>query len=158
MLPDGRSLVETVGRERFRIDEWSVRDGYVIASTTALPDLEPTIYSPPLSTLGGNLTTSVLANTAPETLSTNELIYLTRCFVQSLRSVPWLSARLRDNELEDQLARVDHRGDAVKFAWWLGSKMPMEEGEAYTLLLQSGVRELYCVLGSWIGEMERQSW
>jgi len=75
-----------------------------------------------------------------------------------LRSVPWLSARLRDNELEDQLARVDHRGDAVKFAWWLGSKMPMEEGEAYTLLLQSGVRELYCVLGSWIGEMERQSW
>jgi hypothetical protein len=157
MLPDGRSLVETIGRERFKIDEWSVRDGYVVARTIALPDLDPTIYVPP-SSMGGNLTTSVLANTAPESLSTNELIYLTRCFVQSLRNVPWLSARLRDNELEDQLSRVDQRGDAVKFAWWVGSKMPMEEGEAYTLLLQSGVRELFCVLGNWIGEMENQSW
>ena len=36
--------------------------------------------------------------------------------------------------------------------------MPMEVGESYSLLLQGGVRELYCVLGQWIGEMERQSW
>lgn len=158
MLPDGRSLVETIGRERFKIHEWSVRDGYIVARTSPLPDLEPTIYVPPPSNFVGNLTTSVLANTAPETLTTNQLIYLTRCFVQSLRSVTWLSARLRDNELEDQLARLDSRGDAVKFAWWVSSKMPMEEGEAYSLLLQTGVRELYCVLGSWVGEMERQSW
>ena len=70
----------------------------------------------------------------------------------------WLSTRMRDNEVDEQLARLDSRGDAVRFAWWVGSKMPMEEGEAYSLLLQGGVRELYCLLGRWIGEMERQSW
>ena len=158
MLHDGRSLVETIGRERFQIQDWSVRDGYIVAKTIPLPDLEPTIYTSPPSEIISGLTTSVLANTSPDQLSTNELIYLTRCFVQSLRNVAWLSARLRDNELEEQLLRLDSRGDAVRFAWWVGSKMPMEEGEAYTLLLQTSVRELYCVLGSWIGEMERQSW
>lgn len=158
MLPDGRSLVETIGRERFQIQDWSVRDGYIVAKTSTLPDLEPTIYTSPPPDVVACLTTSILANISPENLSTNELIYLTRCFVQSLRSVAWLSARLRDNELEEQLLRLDSRGDAVRFAWWVGSKMPMEEGEAYTLLLQSSVRELYCVLGGWIGEMERQSW
>jgi len=155
MLPDGRSLVETIGRERFQIHEWSFRDGYVIAKITLLPDLEPSVYQ---HYPDNTLTTAVLTATPPETLSTNDLIYLTRRFVQSLRSVPWLSARLRDNELEEQLARLDSRGDAVRFAWWVGSKMPMDEGEAYSLLLQGGVRELYCVLGRWIGEMERQSW
>jgi len=159
MLPDGRSLVETIGRERFQIQAWSVRDGYIVAKTNPLPDLEPTIYCPPpTNVVAGGLTTSVLADTPPDHLSLNELIYLTRCFVQSLRSITWLSARLRGNELEEQLMRLDSRGDAVRFAWWVGSKMPMEEGEAYTLLLQPGVRELYCVLGSWIGEMERQTW
>jgi len=158
MLPDGRSLVETIGRERFQIQAWSVRDGYIVAKTNPLPDLEPTIYSPPSTDVVAGLTTSVLADTPPDHLSLNELIYLTRCFVQSLRSITWLSARLRGNELEEQLMRLDSRGDAVRFAWWVGSKMPMEEGEAYTLLLQPGVRELYCVLGSWIGEMERQTW
>jgi hypothetical protein len=158
MLPDGRSLVETVGRERFRIHDWSVRDGYIVAKTTSLPDLEPYIYSPPSPDVVVGLTTNLLANTSPEELPTNELVYLTRLFVQELRRVPWLSARLQEPELEEQLRRLDSRDDAVRFAWWVGSKMPMEEREAYTLLLQTGVRELFCVLGSWIGEMERQSW
>ena len=156
MLPDGRSLVETIGRERFSISDWSVRDGYIVARTNPLPDLEPHLYRPPNP--DAQLTTSMLTNTAAETLGTNELIFLTRCFVQSLRSVAWLSSRMRDNEVDEQLARLDSRGDAVRFAWWVGSKMPMEEGEAYSLLLQTGVRELYCLLGRWIGEMERQSW
>ena len=156
MLPDGRSLVETVGRERFSIQEWSVRDGYIVARTRAIPDLEPTIYTPPPIIEG--LTTSVLANTSLDSLSTNELIYLTRCFVQSFRSVASLSPRMRDNEVDDQLSRLDSGGDAGRFAWWVGSKMPMEAREAYSLLLQGGVRELYCVLGYWIGELERQSW
>lgn len=156
MLPDGRSLVETIGRERFSIHEWSVRDGYIVARTTPLPDLEPTRYIPPTITAG--LTTSLLANTTTDSLSTNELIYLTRCFVQSLRNVTRLSTRMNENEVEYQLSRLDMRGDAVRFGWWVGSKMPMEPGEAYSLLLQGGVRELYCLLGRWIGEMERQSW
>lgn len=157
-LADGRSLVETVGRERFSIQEWSVRDGYIVAKTNTLPDLEPTIYVPPTEDMMAGLTTSVLANVSPDSLTTNELIYLTRCFVQSLRSVPWLSTRTSDNEVDEQLSRLDSRGDAVRFAWWVGSKIPIEESEAYSLLLQGGVRELYCVLGRWIGEMERQSW
>ena len=47
--------------------------------------------------------------------------------MQSLRSVAWLSSRMRDNEVDEQLARLDSGGDAVRFAWWVGSKMPMEE-------------------------------
>ena len=156
MLPDGRSLVETVGRERFTIHEWSVRDGYIIARTNTLPELEPTTYAPPITP--DNIATSVLANTSPDSLSTDELIYLTRCFVESLRNVTWLSPRMRDNEVDNHLARLDLRGDVVRFAWWVGSKMPMDEAEAYSLLLQGGVRELYCILGQWIGELERQSW
>jgi hypothetical protein len=156
MLPDGRSLVETVGRERFSIQEWSVRDGYVVARTKTLPDLEPSIYIPPPITEG--LTTSVLVNTSPDSLSTNELIYLTRCFVQSLRNFASLSPRMTNNEIDDQLSRLDSGGDAVRFAWWVGSKMPLENVELYSLLLQGGVHELYCVLGQWIGGMERQSW
>ena len=113
MLPDGRSLVETVGRERFSIQEWSVRDGYVVARTKILPDLEPTIYiTPPITEA---LTTSVLANTSPDSLSTNELIYLTRCFVQSLRNVASLSPRMSDNEVDDQLLRLDSGGRCCSF-------------------------------------------
>ena len=158
LLPDGRSLVETIGRERFSISDWSVRDGYIVARTHPLPDLEPHLYNPPSLDVVPGLTTSILTNTLPETLGTNELIYLTRSFVQSLRRVAWLSARMRDNEVDEQLRRLDSRGDAVRFAWWVGSKMPMEEEEAYSLLLQGGVRELYCLIGRWIGDMERQSW
>jgi Lon protease-like protein len=156
MLPDGRSLVETVGRERFSIHEWSVRDGYVVARTTPVPDLEPMRYIPPTMTAG--LTTSLLANTTTDSLSTNELIYLTKCFVQSLRNITRLSTSMSDNEVDYQLSRLDMRGDAVRFGWWVASKMPLEHGEAYSLLLQGGVRELYCLLGRWIGDLERQSW
>jgi hypothetical protein len=65
---------------------------------------------------------------------------------------------MRENEVDGVLGRLDRGGDAVKFAWWVGSKIPVEEGEGYSLLLQTGVRELYVVIGRWIGEMERQSW
>jgi len=158
MLPDGRSLVETVGRERFAIEQWSVRDGYIVAKTRVLPDIEPTVYTPPIT--ASTLTSAMLVEDhGVDALTTNELIYLTRCFVQSLRQVAWSpAARRRDNEVDGALARLDEGGDAVKFAWWVGSKIPVEEVEGYSLLLQSGVRELYCVIGRWIGEMERQSW
>jgi hypothetical protein len=158
ILPDGRSLVETVGRERFEIEQWSVRDGYIVAKTHVLPDLEPTVYIPPPSAPA--LTSSVLAaDGGAEGLSTMELIFLTRCFVQSLRNVAWTpAARMRENEVDGVLGRLDRGGDAVKFAWWVGSKIPVEEGEGYSLLLQTGVRELFVVIGRWIGEMERQSW
>lgn len=158
MLPDGRSLVETVGRERFEIEQWSVRDGYIVAKTHVLPDLEPTVYIAPPS--ASALTSSVLAaDGGAEGLSTMELIFLTRCFVQSLRNVAWTpAARMRENEVDGVLGRLDRGGDAVKFAWWVGSKIPVEEGEGYSLLLQTGVRELFVVIGRWIGEMERQSW
>ena len=158
MLPDGRSLVETVGRERFAIEQWSVRDGYIVAKTHVLPDIEPTVYTPP--TTASTLTSAMLVEgRGVDALTTRELIYLTRRFVQSLRHVAWTpAARVRDNEVDRALARLDEGGDAVKFAWWVGSKIPVEEVEGYSLLLQGGVRELYCVIGRWIGEMESQSW
>lgn len=158
MLPDGRILIEAIGRERFCISEWAIRDGYIVARTTSLPDPEPRIYIPPPNDVMYGLTASVMATKNLDLFSTNELIYLTRRFIESLRRVATIGRLLSDNEIGEQLAKLDSRGDAVQFAWWAGSKMPVIEEEAYGLLLQSGTRELYCVLGRWIGELERQSW
>ena len=36
VLPDGCLLVETVGRERFSIQEWSVQDEYIVGKTYRL--------------------------------------------------------------------------------------------------------------------------
>lgn len=40
-LPDGRSLIDTIGRERFRIVEREELDGYFIARTQRVQDEEP---------------------------------------------------------------------------------------------------------------------
>jgi len=158
LLPDGRSLIKTIGRERFKIREWSIKDGYVVARTTILPDIERTIYTPPLETSAGYLRYPLLVNVAPENLTTNQLIYLTRTFAQSLRSSPRLSRRLRDDQLVAQLARLDSGGDPVVFAFWVGINMPMHEAEGYRLLMTRTVRDVYFLVWCWIGEMERQSW
>jgi ATP-dependent protease La (LON) substrate-binding domain len=158
LLPDGRSLIETIGRERFKIREWSIKDGYVVARTSSLPDIERTVYVPPPGIDTGYLRCPVLVNVAPETLTTNELIYLTRTFVQSLRNSPRLSHRLRDDELVAQLERLDSGGDPVVFAFWVGINMPMHEVEGYRMFKQSTVREVYFLVCSWIREMERQNW
>ena len=159
MLPDGRSLVETIGRERFRISDWSVRDGYIIARTHVLPDLEPTMYVPPSPPVRGMLSPAILRERNAEEFGTVELVWLTRCFVEGLRNVEEIGRSPRGRaEVEGMIEELDRTGDAVKFGWWVGSKLPLREDAGYELLLQSGVREIYLLLGNWIGEMERQTW
>ena len=87
----------------------------------------------------------------------SELIYMTRYFVQSLRDVGVLKLHFRDDEIDEQLEKLDSGGDEVMFAWWVGSKMPVNEYWLYYLLLQTGAKELYYVLHHWIRWMEK-SW
>ncbi|KAI9848353.1 MAG: hypothetical protein M1838_000539, partial [Thelocarpon superellum] len=39
MMPDGRSLIETVGVSRFKVNDWGLRDGYTVANVTRFDDM-----------------------------------------------------------------------------------------------------------------------
>ena len=41
-MPDGRALVETVGKRRFRVKEKSIKDGYNVANVEWISDIEIT--------------------------------------------------------------------------------------------------------------------
>jgi Lon protease-like protein len=154
-LPDGRSLIETVGSYRFRVIERGMRDGYNVGKVERIDDLDPeqeeelerkAISRAQLNNADAN-------NPRMEEPTTAELIATAREFIESLRngSAPWILQRLNSayGEMPDNPAG---------FSFWVASVIPVDESEKSKLLEIRSVRERLKLINSWINQLREQWW
>lgn len=171
LLPDGRSLLETVGVSRFRVVKHSVLDGYTVGkiervsdiSITEEEDIEATeTSSAPKETSQGHIEYSPGGSSSGEcsevhpppeldSLSTQELMNLGTSFIKKMQdqSAPWLHRSVVN-------AYGDCPTDAALFPWWFASVVPTSDAEKYRMLLTSSVRERLKMCVGWTKELEAQ--
>ncbi|MCJ1484645.1 hypothetical protein MMC06_004818 [Schaereria dolodes] len=154
IMPDGRSLIETVGLSRFKVKDWSMLDGYIVGDIERVNDvslaeeenieaMETSIASPPPSDLIGQL----------DRLSTRELLEIGTEFVGRMRaaSAPWLH--------ENVIASYGHPpDDPALFPYWFASILPIADDEKYKLLSTTSVRERLKITARWVKRIEAQRW
>ncbi|RUS16730.1 PUA-like domain-containing protein [Jimgerdemannia flammicorona] len=150
VLPDGRSLVGTVGSHRFRVVERGSRDGYSTGKIERIEDVDPSEEEQMERQI-------VEANQyLPEyerQLSTAEMITKARAFIDALKntSAPWLLQRLSTTygEMPE---------DPCEFAWWCAALMPVEEFDKYKILQTTTVRDRMLIINGWIDTLREQWW
>jgi len=158
LLPDGRSLVIATGISRFKVLEAGELDGYHIARTERVDDInladeerleatETAAAAIPDPSLGPNAEPSL------DSLSTQELVALSRDFIRRQRSAgaPWLHPRV-------MLAYGPVPTDAARFPWWFASILPISEEEKYPILSARSVRERLKISARWARELEARDW
>lgn len=158
LLPDGRSLVIATGVSRFKVLEAGELDGYHIARTERVDDLnladeerleatETAAAAIPDPSLGPN------SEPPLESLSTQELLALVRDFIRKQRQAgaPWLHPRV-------MLAYGPVPTDAARFPWWFASILPISEEEKYPILSARSVRERLKISARWARELEARDW
>lgn len=158
LLPDGRSLVIATGISRFKVLEAGELDGYHVARTERVDDInladeerleatETAAAAIPDPSLGPN------AEPPLDSLSTQELVALSRDFIRKQRSAgaPWLHPRV-------MLAYGPVPTDAARFPWWFASILPISEEEKYPILSARSVRERLKISARWARELEARDW
>lgn len=173
-FPDGRSLLETQGVSRFRINQHSWLDGYVLGKIEKIDDIslleEEELES--LETRRGQgvqdfaqfhpqqqerilalSASGVLTVDDLDTMSTRELVQVGVDFVTRMRaqSVAWLTARVLQIFGECPT-------DPAIFPWWFASVLPVHDDEKYRLLGISSVRQRLKICCRWIVEWESSRW
>ncbi|KAL3425687.1 ATP-dependent protease La domain-containing protein [Phlyctema vagabunda] len=174
MMPDGRSLIETVGVSRFRVLRHGSLDGYTVGKIERVDDISIAAEE----TLEASETLAVSSNTrhfsaqdhfgAPphharprsqnlrdlDAMSTQDLMNAATGFVKRMReqSAPWLHNRVFQayGDMPDE--------DPALFPWWFASVLPIVDGEKYRLLSTSSVRERLKICCGWIMRIEAQRW
>ncbi|KAL8835700.1 MAG: hypothetical protein Q9170_003202 [Blastenia crenularia] len=154
MMPDGRSLIETVGLSRFRVKSWDMLDGYIVGNIERLDDvplaeeeqIEATETShPPASStdLGAQI----------DQMSTQQLHRLSVDFVMRMRaaSASWLHDRVI-------AAYGPIPEDPAIFPYWLASVLPIAEEEKYKLIPTTSVRDRLKITARWVRRIEAQRW
>lgn len=174
LLPDGRSLIETVGVSRFRVLRHSMLDGYTVGKIERISDISiteeeaieaaetsssskaassqgPIEFSPHLTAAGGSAEHSQTVDL--DSLSTQELLNRGTSFIKKMQdqSAPWLHRSVVN-------AYGDCPHDAALFPWWFASVVPASNAEKYRMLLTSSVRERLKMCVGWTEEMEAQTW
>ncbi|MCJ1254514.1 hypothetical protein MMC24_002329 [Lignoscripta atroalba] len=154
IMPDGRSLLETVGVSRFKVKNWSMLDGYVVGNIERIDDIplaeeehieasETNSAPPPPNDLLGQL----------DHLSTRELLQIGTTFIAKMRaaSAPWLH--------ENVIAAYGNPpDDPASFPYWFASILPIADDEKYKLLPTTSVRERLKITARWVKRIEAQRW
>ncbi|KAL2076211.1 hypothetical protein VTL71DRAFT_1154 [Oculimacula yallundae] len=171
LMPDGRSLIETVGVSRFRVLKHGTLDGYTIGKIERVDDIDlaaeealearETSPSSPHSISAQDHFDAPPHHTTPnspqaskiDTMSTHALFELGVAFVKKMRekSAPWLHARVFQ-------AYGECPDDPALFPWWFASVLPTAETEKYKLLMTNSVRQRLKICAGWITEIEAQDW
>lgn len=154
-LEDGRSLVETHGEDRFRLERWGVRDGYMVGHVELLPD-DGTDGDSEEEDNGSLMTAAELGITLSEedvNMSIEELLAEASDFIANLRngSAPWLLQRV-------ELTHGEVPNDPTVFAFWVASLIPVDEEEKYLLLKARGVRTRLRIILHWVRKLQTQWW
>lgn len=154
MIPDGRSLLESIGVSRFRVRDWTVHDGYIVGNVERIDDIS----------LAEEERIEATETTAPpaarndplgqvEHMSTQELLRIGKDFIAKMRaaSAPWLHERV----LASYGAPPD---DPALFPYWFASILPISDDEKYKLLPTTSVRERLKITARWVRRIETQRW
>jgi hypothetical protein len=172
LIPDGRSLIETVGVSRFRVLQHGTLDGYTVGKIERVDDIsiaeeEALEASETSSSSAMSPSRHQSAPPAPpqrlsnsngqpptldfDTMSTQDLMILSTSFVKKMReqSAPWLHRRVFQ-------AYGEPPDDPALFPWWFASVLPIADVEKYKLLATSSVRERLKMCAGWIAELEAQ--
>lgn len=154
MLPDGRSLVETRGLSRFRVNEWGMLDGYIVGNVERLDDVslaeeeEREIADTTSPTPSSNDLVAQLNR-----MSTKDLLEVGTNFVAKMRasSAPWLHERVI-------AAYGQPPNDPALFPYWFASILPISDDEKYNLIPTTSVRERLKITAQWVRRIEAQQW
>ncbi|KZF22740.1 hypothetical protein L228DRAFT_134973 [Xylona heveae TC161] len=158
MLPDGRSLIETVGVSRFKVKDWSILDGYVVGSIDRYDDISlveeeriEAAETDPARRSNANGSSSPTAQL--DHLSTRDLLDIGMNFIRRMRdnSAPWLHQRVLE-------AYGYPPEDPALFPYWFASVLPISEHEKYKLLPTRSVRERLKITARWVRRAESQRW
>ncbi|KAL8750874.1 MAG: hypothetical protein Q9184_006262, partial [Pyrenodesmia sp. 2 TL-2023] len=152
MIPDGRSLIETVGISRFRVRSWDMLDGYIVGDIDRVDDVPlaeeeqaeaaETIEAPPSPHDFG---------VQIDQMSTVQLHSVGTDFIARMRaaSAPWLHERVI-------AAYGPPPDDPALFPYWFASILPIAEEEKYRLLPTTSVRERLKITARWVRRIEAQ--
>ncbi|KAL8728350.1 MAG: hypothetical protein Q9166_005493 [cf. Caloplaca sp. 2 TL-2023] len=154
MLPDGRSLIETIGISRFLVKSCSQLDGYLVGDIERVDDIplaeeeqveaaETSSPPPPPEDLNGQI----------NRLSTVQMLREVTGFISRMRaaSAPWLHARVI-------AAYGQPPDDPAIFPYWFASILPLGADDKYQLLLCRSVRERLKMTTRWVRKIEAQRW
>jgi Lon protease-like protein len=172
LMPDGRSLIETVGVSRFRVVRHGVLDGYTVGKVERVDDIsvaeeeaieasetsitrdfpaEDHFDAPPHHVSSSRR--EALSIHALDSMSTQELMDISTAFVKKMQeqSAPWL----RRNVVH---AYGECPDDPALFPWWFASVIPTSDTEKYKMLSTSSVRERLKLCVAWAAGLESQRW
>lgn len=155
MLPDGRSLLETVGTTRFRVLETGMRDGYLTGRIQRIEDIplaeEEAIEARETSCEDPPPADEALAEI--HQMSTQGLLQHGLDFIAQARarSAPWLHERVLR-------AYGYPPSDPAIFPYWFASVLPIAEDEKYLLLPTTSVRQRLKITARWIQRLEAARW
>ena len=154
MIPDGRSLLETLGVSRFKVKSWGTLDGYIIGNIERIDDIslaeeeqieatETTRLPAARDDLAGQL----------DRMSTQELLEVGTDFItrMSAASAPWLHERV----IATYGPMPD---DAALFPYWFASILPISDEEKYKLMPTTSVRQRLKITARWVRRIEAQRW
>ncbi|KAI4283631.1 MAG: hypothetical protein L6R38_002051 [Xanthoria sp. 2 TBL-2021] len=153
-LPDGRSLIETVGISRFQVKSCSMIDGYIVGKIERLDDIplaeEERIEAS--ETSGPPAPPDDLAAQL-DRLSTAQMLRESTDFLNRMRaaSQSWIQARVI-------VAYGPPPDDPAIFPYWFASIVPVHELDKYQLLMTRSVRERLKMTVRWVRRMEAQQW
>ena len=154
MIPDGRSLLETMGVSRFRVKSWTTLDGYIIGNIDRIDDIslaeEEQVEA--TETTGPPVSPTDLAGQL-DRMSTQELLKVGTDFISRMTaaSAPWLHERVL-------AAYGPMPDDPALFPYWFASILPISDEEKYNLLPTTSVRQRLKITARWVRRIEAQRW
>ena len=161
MLPDGRSLLETVGISRFRIQSRRMHDGYMVGNIERVDDvplaqeeqIESTETSAPPPGPDATPQEQNDLEARLKRMSTVQLLDIGMGFITRMRSysAPWLHSRVI-------AAYGAPPADPAIFPYWFASVVPIAEEEKFKLLATTSVRERVKMTARWVRRIEAQRW
>lgn len=154
MMPDGRSLIETRGLSTFRIKDWGMLDGYIMANVERTDDIplaeEEQIEA---TETGGPAPAANDLAARFDQMSTFDLLRVGLDFIAKMQeaSAPWLHERVL-------AAYGPPPDDPALFPYWLASILPIADDEKYKLIPIRSVRERLKITARWVRRIEAQRW
>ena len=154
MMQDGRSLIETRGVSRFRVQGWKMLDGYIVGNIQRIDDIS---LAEEEQIEAAETTTILPARIDPldqvDSLTTHDLLKIGTDFITRMRaaSAPWLHERV----LASYGSPPD---DPALFPYWFASVIPIVNHEKYQLLPTKSIRERLKVTARWVRRIEAQRW
>ncbi|PWN99242.1 LON-domain-containing protein, partial [Tilletiopsis washingtonensis] len=154
MLPDGRSMIETVGSKRFRLAESGGLDGYIVGRIETIDDIGPEEEAAleKAAMERNKRRANASANPADDARA---MVDICESFITELRSgtAPWLVTRLNHT-----YGPMPPLNEVSRLSFWMASVMPIDEHEKARLLPVRSPRIRLRIVVFWIEQLRSTWW